>query len=105
MSDAEQKVLLAKPRWDGRRVLFQINAGGACVPCAISRDALHGLGNHRPYAPADMVRCFLAYRERIEAIAAGIYRIRPESISGIISIWAGDIDDPPAAPTIASQMQ
>lgn len=105
MSDTEQKVLLAKPRWDGRRVLLQIKAGGACVPCAISRDALNDLAGRRLYAPADLVRCFLASRGQIEGIAAGIFRIRPESVSGVISIWASDIDDPPTEPAVASQMQ
>jgi hypothetical protein len=35
-------------------------------------------------------------RERVEEIAARIFHITPEWVSGPVSIWADDIDDPPA---------
>ena len=34
-------------------------------------------------------------RGRIEEIAANIFHITPEWVSGPVSIWADDIDDPP----------
>lgn len=97
MSPIKQKAAPSRPRWDGSRILFQIEFGGEPVACAISRSALQGLSGRRQYAPADLLRCFDASRAQIEAIAAGKYRARPESVSGIVSIWDDDVDDAPMA--------
>jgi hypothetical protein len=98
MSIAKQKASIAKPRWDGSRVLFEIEATGNRIPCAISRAALQDLSGRRHFASTDLLRCFAEARVRIEAIAASKFRVRPESVSGIVSIWADDVDDAPPAP-------
>jgi hypothetical protein len=82
-------------RWDGNRVAFQIEVGGKAVPCAISRSALQDLGGYRHYSGADLLRCFSNARPRIEAIAAEKFSARPQSVYGVVSIWADDLDDPP----------
>ena len=87
---------LTKLRWDGSRVLFEIESAGRAVSCAISRSALQHIGGPRNFAPADLLRSFERSRGRIEAIAAQKFAASPESVSGIVSIWDDDVEDPPA---------
>jgi len=90
---------LSKPRWDGSRVLFEIEVAGEAVPCAISRSALQNLSGRRHFASADLLRGFATARAQIEEIAAGKFRASPESVSGIVSIWDDDVDTAPSSPT------
>ena len=90
-----------KPRWDGSRVLFEIEVAGRPVACAVSRAALQELVGCRYIASGDLLRRFADGRERIEKIAASIFAVRPESVTGTLHIWADDIDDPPSAPAVA----
>ena len=82
-------------RWDGRRVMFDLEHLGRKIPCAISRGALQQICGPRNFAASDMLRSFMKARRQIDRIALLKYTARPESICGIISIWADDIDDPP----------
>ena len=93
MSSLGQAPGLAKPRWDGSRVVFEIDVAGQPVACAISRSALQDISGVRRFAPADLLRGFGEVRGRIEEIAAAKFRINPESASGFVSIWADDIED------------
>jgi hypothetical protein len=92
-----------KPRWDGSRILFEIEIAGRPVVCAISRAALQELSGCHHIASGDLLRRFADGRDRIEEIAASIFAIRPESVTGTLHIWADDIDDPPSAPAVARQ--
>jgi hypothetical protein len=92
-----------KPRWDGSRVLFEIDHAGQSVLCAISRSALQELGGKRAYAGPDLVKAFLAAEPQIAAIAANLFDARPDSASGIISIWSDDITESPEPPAIAGR--
>ena len=85
-----------QPRWDGNRVQFAIEAEGKLIRCAISRSALQELSGHPHLATSDLLRRFVDSRQRVEEIAARIFHITPEWVSGPVSIWADDIDDPPA---------
>jgi hypothetical protein len=105
MTDITQKPSLAKPRWDGSRVVFEIDVGGEAVTCAISRAALQEVSGHRHFSAADLLRCFAGIREQIEAIAQVKFTSRPDSVCGILSIWADDIDDPPASDATARPQQ
>jgi hypothetical protein len=105
MTDIAQKPSLAKPRWDGSRVVFEIDVGGEAVTCAISRAALQEVSGHRHFSAADLLRCFAGIREQIEAIAQVKFTSRPDSVCGILSIWADDIDDPPASEATARPQQ
>ena len=91
------KPLASQLRWDGNRLTFTINTEGKRIPCAISRSALQNLAGHTPLATSDLLGRFLDSRGRIEEIAAGIFHITPEWVSGPVSIWADDIDNPPPA--------
>lgn len=95
--------LASKPRWDGRRLLFTLEIDGGEVSCAISRDALQVLGGGRFVRNGDLLGSFAQSRKRITEIAVEMLRTRPESITGTVSIWADDIDEPPAAPAVAAQ--
>ncbi len=101
MSATIPKAKLSKPRWDGSRIMFQIEAAGQPVACAISRSALQDLSGRKQYAPADLLKCFDAARAQIEAIAAKKYNASPESVSGIVSIWDDDIEESLSAPVIS----
>ena len=94
---------VTKPRWDGSRVLFEIEVAGRPVACAISRAALQELNGCHHIASGDLLRRFAAGRDRIEEIAASIFAIRPESVTSTLHIWADDIDDPPSALAVVRQ--
>src|SRR5689334_19277013 len=94
---------VTKPRSDGSRVMFEIEVAGQPVACAISSGALQELSGCRHIASGDLLRRFTAGRSQIEEIAASIFAIRPESVTGTLHVWADDIDDPPSAPTGARQ--
>ncbi len=82
------------PRWDGRRIHFDIVVSGADVACAISSSALREMSGQSRYSPADLMRCFTEFRPRIEAIAHRRAEAHEDSITGIISIWEDDVDAP-----------
>lgn len=88
---------VSHPRWDGRRVLFQVQDADRVVPCAISLNALQDLSVGRCYRPAELLGCFAAARGRIAAIALRKLQARPPGVTGMLSIWSDDIDDPPPA--------
>ena len=92
----------AKPRWDGNRILFAIEVAGQSVPCGISRSALQDLSGRRQFAAAELLKSFAAVRPRIEALALRMFTERPESVSGILSIWTEDVDNAPAAAACAA---
>jgi hypothetical protein len=94
---AKTATALPKPRWDGSRVMFEIEAGGELVTCAISRAALQELSGRRHFAAAELLRCFVEIRAKVEAIALNKYTVSPDSVCGILSIWEDDIDAAPVA--------
>jgi len=91
------KTLTSQPRWDGNRLTFTINTEGKRIPCAISRSALQSLSGHTHVATRDLLDRFMGSRARIEEIAARIFHVTPEWVSGPVNIWADDIDNPPPA--------
>jgi hypothetical protein len=97
MKNLWQKALISQPRWDGSRVQFAIESEGKLIQCAISRSALQALSGHPHLATRDLLRRFVDSRERVEELATQIFFMRPEWVSGPVSIWADDIDDPPPA--------
>jgi hypothetical protein len=92
---------VTKPRWDGTRVLFEIEISGRAVACAISRAALQELSGSRHIASGDLLHRFAERRDQIEDIAISIFAVRPENLTGTLHIWADDIVDPPSAPAVA----
>jgi hypothetical protein len=89
------KTLVSQPQWDGNRLIFTIKTEGKRIPCAISRSALHKVSGHTHLATRDLLHRFMGSRERIEEIAARIFHITPEWVSGAVCISADDIDNPP----------
>ncbi len=87
----------AKARWDGSRVLFEIEVGGTPVACAMSVGALQEISGCTYIASGDMLRRFLDRRDRIEQIAASLFAVRPRSVTGTLNIWADDIEELPVA--------
>lgn len=69
---------VTRSRWDGSRVLFEIEIAGRPVACGISRAALQELNGCHHIASGDLLRRFVEERARIEGIAASIFAIRPE---------------------------
>jgi hypothetical protein len=92
---------VTRPRWDGSRILFEIEVAGRLVACAISRAALQEVSGCHHIASGDLLRRFADGRDRIEEIATHIFAVRPESVTGTLHIWADDITDPPTAPGVA----
>jgi hypothetical protein len=81
------------PRWDGRRVLFDLVDAASSTPCAISQGAIQELSEVRRFKPADLLRCFAAARGRIEAIALAKRKARPSGAEGVLNIWLDDVED------------
>lgn len=97
MTGPKQTTVAQRPRWDGRRVLFEIADGDRNVACTISVNALQDLSGHRRFKPADLLACFDKARARIEAISLAKLRTRTASATGLLYVWSDDIDDPPPA--------
>ena len=94
------------PHWDGSRILFEINDGNEQIPCAISRAALEQISERRCFKTADLLGCFIKARGRIETLALGKLRARPDGISGRLSLWADDVDfEPPNGPPVAAYQE
>ena len=86
------------PRWDGRRILFEVDHAGESVSCAISLTALQDLSSFRRFKPAELLKCFVETRPRIEAIALAKLRARAGGFAGVLNIWSDDLEEPsPAA--------
>lgn len=84
---------VAAPRWDRNRVLFEIVEDGQPVACAISKEALQDISDRRYAKPAELLTCFASLQDRIEQIARAKFRVRPDSVDGLVTIWSGDLDD------------
>ena len=97
--------IASHPRWDGRRVLFEIVDGDRSVACTISLNALQDLSGLRRFKPVDLLACFAAARVQIGEVALGKLRARAAGATGLLYIWSEDIDDPPpaSAPVAAQQ--
>jgi hypothetical protein len=104
MSDKKASPL-PKPRWDGSRVMFEIEAGGELITCAISRSALQELSGRRHFAAPELLRCFVEIRAKVEAIALHKYAVSPDSVCGILSIWEDDIEAVPVATVATTEIE
>ena len=102
MTDPEPTPIASNPRWDGRRVLFEVADGDRSAPCTISASALQELTGQRRFKPADLLACFAGARLRIEAIALAKLRGRNVSTTGLLYIWSDDVDEPPPDATPAA---
>jgi hypothetical protein len=101
MTGAAAADAVSHPRWDGRRMLFEVldadRAVPCVVPCAISLDALQDLSPKRRFGRSDLLGCFAASRERIGRIALRKLHARAAGMTGVLNIWSDDIDEPPPA--------
>ena len=93
----------SRTQWSANRILFEIEDRGQRVPCAISGAALEDISERRLFKPADFLACFEAGRARIEAVARGKSRARAEGASGVITVWADDLDAPDDAATSTAE--
>jgi hypothetical protein len=102
MNDNGQESLHA-PRWMHDRVLFEIEDGGAAIPCSVSKAAIQDASEKRSNLPRDLMAEFTRLQERITQVALAKFRARPGGVEGVLHIWSDDLDeDPrPAAPSQA----
>lgn len=94
MTDPVPKPAVSNPRWDGKRILFEVTDGDSATACTISVNALQDLTGQRRFKPADLLACFAGARARIGAIALDKLRAKATSTSGLLYIWSDDIDEP-----------
>jgi hypothetical protein len=80
-------------RWDGRRVLFELQHGAQAVPCAISPGVLRELTSQRCFKREEVLQCFTAVRAQVEAIAHGKLRQRVAPFPMPLTIWSNDVED------------
>jgi hypothetical protein len=92
MTDMEHDSGAMNPRWDGRRMLFDLAGGDGPVPCAISLQALQDLSPRRRFKPAELLLCFAEMHQRITAIAQAKLRARPAGSASLLNIWSDDLD-------------
>ncbi len=93
MTDAGIRSSAPRARWDGRRVLFEVEHDGEEVPCAISSDVLRDLTARRCFKPKDVMKSFAEARPQIEAIVHGKLRARIVRSPMPLTIWSNDVDD------------
>lgn len=106
MVDPKSGAIASHPRWDGRRVLFEIADGDRDVACTISAYALQDLSGQRRLKPAaDLLACFDRARARIGAIALAKLRSRTAGATGLLYVWSDDIDNPPPASAPAAALR
>jgi Protein of unknown function (DUF1488) len=84
----------ARPRLDGRRVLFDVEADGHVVSCAISLTALQDVSERRHFKPAEVLQCFAKAQPRIEEIVRDKLRRRGAHVAGVLNVWADDFEEP-----------
>ncbi len=94
MGTEEPTGVPASPRWDRNRVLFEIVEDGQVLSCAISKEALQDISDRRYAKPAELLTCFDKVRDRVEQVARAKFKVRPDSIDGLVTIWSGDLDEP-----------
>ena len=94
MTDPKPAPIASNPRWDGRRILFEVSDGDRSAPCTISANALQDLSGQRRFKPADLLACFAGARPQIEAIALAKLRGRNVGTTGLLYIWSDDVEDP-----------
>ena len=82
-----------RARVDGRRVLFEVEEGGAVYPCAISLGALQDISNRRWLRPPDVLPCFAAAQERIEAVARSKLAGRTAATGGLMNLFSDDFEE------------
>lgn len=97
MTGSKDTAIASHPRWDGRRVLFEIADGDRSVACTISLNALQDLSGQRRFKPVELLACFAAARAQVGAIALAKLRTRATGATGLLYIWSDDIDEPPPA--------
>jgi len=83
------------PYCDNSRVLFEISDGRDLVACAISRMALEDMSGGRCFKPSDMLKSFARVRSRVEVLALQKLRMRPEGVTGRLSLWSDDVNEQP----------
>jgi hypothetical protein len=83
------------PRLDGRRVLFEVEADGQAIPCAISLPSLQDISMRRHLRPEDALQCFGEAWPRIEAAALRKLHSRAPVTGGVLNVWADDLEDGP----------
>ncbi len=91
----------SRPRVDGRRVLFDVEADGQLVSCAISLTALQDVSERRHFKPAEVLLCFAKAQPRIEEIVRSKLLRRGAHVAGLLNVWADDFEDPEAEPPVA----
>ena len=91
MKAVGQGTSVSQPRWDGDRIMFEVEDRGRRMPCAIYRGALEELTGQRHFKPAELLRCFAEARGLIEMIALAKLKTRPAGVSGLLNIWSNDI--------------
>ena len=100
MQSSRSELPHVAPRWDGTRLLFELDDGGNRLPCAISREALESAGGGHTARRWQLLEAFERLRPRIERIALAKARVAPaESIGMMTTISTDELDDlPPSRP-------
>ena len=89
-------------RWDGRRVLFDMQHELQVVPCAVSPVVLRELAPGPCFKTKDILRCFLAARSQLEAAARSKLRRRALPYPTPLTVWSSDLEDHAAALRMAA---
>lgn len=95
MQAGAKRKAAGRPRLDGRRVLFEVEADGRAVPCAISLPSLQDIGMRRHLRPEDALQCFEQAWPRIEAAALRKLHGRATATGGVLNVWADDLEEAP----------
>jgi hypothetical protein len=80
-------------RWDGRRVLFDVQHERQVVPCAVSPLVLRELAPGPCFKTKDILKCFVAARSQLEAAAQSKLQRRALPYPTPLTVWSSDLED------------
>ncbi|MBL6077114.1 DUF1488 family protein [Belnapia sp. T18] len=97
MTDVATSAADQDVRWDGRRVLFDVQHDMEVVPCAVSPFVIRELVPGPCFKTQDVLKRFMAARIQIEAAVHSKLQRRVAPCPTPLTVWSSDLEDHAAA--------
>ncbi|SDD40286.1 DUF1488 family protein [Belnapia rosea] len=104
MMDIDTNGTAPQARWDGRRVLFEVQHDMQVVPCAVMPVVIRELAPGPCFKTKDVLKCFMAARSRIEAAVHSKLQRRTIPYPTPLTVWSSDLEDHAAAIRMAAKL-
>jgi hypothetical protein len=104
MMDGDMSGIPPDARWDGRRVLFDVQHDMQVVPCAVSPFVIRELVPGPCFKTEDVLKRFMAARIQIEAAVHSKLQRRVSPSPTPLTVWSSDLEDHAAAMRSAAKL-